>query len=336
MKILVTGAAGLIGSHVTDLLLHKGHHVDGIDNLSYGTLDNLKDAFKSKNFKFIQDNVENISKYKSRYDVVYHFASLKKAWDGSILSSDILDNNYEMTKALLQRCLEHKSKLIFASTSDIYGNSKTFKEDDDITMGAPTNERYSYALSKWHSEQYILNAFQQQGLDCTIIRIFGCASKRSSRIWSGGHVPLFAQLASQGKDITIHGDGLQTRSISHANDIATGFVSILDCPDTTNGEIINLGTNEQTTVKYVAERINSYFKNKSNIIYVPSQKVFGNYQEILIRFANIEKAKKLLNYEIKHTTAGVIEEICFDIKIKQENGTKYSSYNPSNPFKRNS
>jgi len=328
MKILVTGAAGLIGSHVTDLLLYNGHHVDGIDNLSYGTLDNLKDAFKSKNFKFIQDNVENISKYKSRYDVIYHFASLKKAWDGSILSSDILDNNYEMTKVLLQRCLEHKSKLIFASTSDIYGNSKTFKEDDDITMGAPTNERYSYALSKWHSEQYILNSFQQQGLNCTIIRIFGCASKRSSKTWSGGHVPLFAQLASTGKDIIIHGDGLQTRSISHANDIATGFVSILDYPDTTNGEIINLGTNEQTTVKYVAERVNDYFKNKSKVIYIPSKKVFGNYQEILVRFANIEKAKKLLNYKIKHTTSGVIEEICFDIKIKQEKNEN-RSYHPS-------
>jgi len=330
MKILVTGAAGLIGSHVTDLLLRKGHQVDGIDNLSYGTLANLNDAFKSINFKFIQDNVENISKYKSRYDIIYHFASLKKAWDGSILSADILDTNYEMTKVLLQRCLEHNSKLIFASTSDIYGNSKTFKEDDDITMGAPTNERYSYALSKWHSEQYILNAFHQQGLDCTIIRIFGCASKRSSKTWSGGHVPLFAQLASRGDDIIIHGDGLQTRSISHANDIAAGFVSIIDYSDTTNGEIINLGTNEQTTVKYVADHINSCFNNKSDITYIPSKKVFGNYQEILVRFANIEKAKKLLNYKINHTTVSVMQEICYDIKFKQEKEkNEYRSYNAS-------
>ena len=247
MKILVTGAAGLIGSHTTDLLLDNGHHVDGIDNLSYGTLDNLNKALKSENFKFIQDNVENISKYKSKYDVIYHFASLKKSWDSSILSTDILDNNYEMTKVLLQRCLEHKTKLIFASTSDIYGNSKTFKETDTITMGAPTNERYSYALSKWHSEQYILNAFKQQDLDCTIIRIFGCASQRSSTTWSGGHIPLFAKLASKGKDIVIHGDGLQTRSISHANDIATGFVSILNNLQTTNGEIINLGTEKRSS-----------------------------------------------------------------------------------------
>lgn len=316
-KILVTGAAGLIGSHTTDLLLEAGHMVDGIDDLSYGSLDNLSDAIKNKNFKFIHDKVENIENYKTKYDIIYHFASLKKAWDGSVLSADILDTNYHMTKLLVQRCLQHKTKFIFASTSDIYGNSKTFCEDDNITMGAPTNVRYSYALSKWYSEQHILNTFQQQGLECTVIRIFGCASKRSSTTWSGGHIPLFAKLSSQGKDIVIHGDGLQTRSISHANDIAAGFVSILNNQQTTNGEIINLGTNEQTTVKYTAEYINNYFKNQSDIIFVPAEKIFGNYQEILVRFANITKAEKLLDYKIRKNTNEVIQEICLNIQNKK-------------------
>lgn len=317
MKILVTGAAGLIGSHTTDLLLDQGHTVDGIDDLSYGTLENLSNAINNKNFKFIHDKVENIKNYKTKYDVIYHFASLKKAWDRSVLSADILDTNYQMTNILIQRCLAHKSKFIFASTSDIYGNSKTFNETDSITMGAPTNMRYSYALSKWHSEQYILNAFQEQDLKCTIIRIFGCASKRSSKTWSGGHVPLFSKLASDGKDIVIHGDGLQTRSISHANDIATGFVSILKYPMETNGEIINLGTSEQTTVRFVAEFVNSYFNNKSKIIYIPTEQIFGNYQEILVRFANIDKAKRLLDYKIIHNTKQVIQEICLDLKFKK-------------------
>ena len=317
MKILVTGAAGLIGSHTTDLLIEAGHMVDGIDDLSYGTLNNLSDAIKNKNFKFIHDKVENIDNYKTKYDVIYHFASLKKAWDGSVLSADILDTNYHMTKILVQRCLQHKTKFIFASTSDIYGNSKTFCEDDNITMGAPTNVRYSYALSKWYSEQHILNTFQQQGLECTVIRIFGCASKRSSTTWSGGHIPLFAKLSSQGKDIVIHGDGLQTRSISHANDIASGFVSILNNQQTTNGEIINLGTDEQTTVKYTAECINNYFKNQSDIIFVPAEKIFGNYQEILVRFANITKAEKLLDYKIRKNTNEVIQEICLNVRNKK-------------------
>ena len=110
---------------------------------------------------------------------------------------------------------------------------------------------------------------------------------------------------------------MQTRSISHANDIATGFVSVLNYPEETNGEIINLGTNEQTTVKYIAESVNTYFGKKSKIIYVPTEKVFGNYQEILVRFANINKAKKILNYKIKNNTNLVVQEICLDLKFKK-------------------
>jgi nucleoside-diphosphate-sugar epimerase len=131
-------------------------------------------------------------------------------------------------------------------------------------------------------------------------------------------VPLFAKLASQGQDIIIHGDGMQTRSISHANDIATGFVSYIKLiQKTTNGEIINLGTSEQTTVKYIAESVNTYFEKKSKIVYVPTQKVFGNYQEILVRFANIDKAKKILNYKIQNNTNLVVQEICLDLKLKK-------------------
>ena len=110
---------------------------------------------------------------------------------------------------------------------------------------------------------------------------------------------------------------MQTRSISHANDIASGFVSILNNQQTTNGEIINLGTDEQTTVKYTAECINNYFKNQSDIIFVPAEKIFGNYQEILVRFANITKAEKLLDYKIRKNTNEVIQEICLNVRNKK-------------------
>ena len=206
---------------------------------------------------------------------------------------------------MVDKALKDNSKLIFTSTSDIYGNSETFLEDSDITMGAPTNMRYSYALSKWHSEQYILNAMAENRLNCSIVRVFGCASSRSNRSWSGGHVPLFVNLALEGKDITIHGDGMQTRSISHAKDIAQGLVKMANV----TGEIVNLGTDEQTTVKSVAEYIVKKTNSKSNIKYIPREEVFGNYNEILVRFANISKAKKLIDYKINFNTEQVIDEI---------------------------
>ena len=216
-----------------------------------------------------------------------------------------MDVNYDMTRAIVKKALINKSKLIFASTSDIYGNSKTFLEDEDITMGAPTNIRYSYALSKWHSEQYILNYVTEKKLQATIIRVFGCASPQSSKSWSGGHVPLFIDLALKNQDINIHGDGLQTRSISHAKDIAEGFSNCIEV----GNEIINLGTDQETTVKEIAEYIIDKTNSSSKIIYKPKEEVFGDYKEIQRRFANTDKAKQLIDYKVNYTTEQVIDEI---------------------------
>ena len=312
MNILITGAAGTIGSHLTDIMLKEGYNVTGIDNLSYGNLENLEYALNHNNFEFIKNNVENMYRTQirfKRYDALYHFASLKKVWDGSVPSTQVMDANFKMVKAIIEKSSRDKSKLIFASTSDIYGNSKTFLEEDDITMGPPTNERYSYALSKWHSEQYILNYIKEQNQKAAIVRIFGCASYRSNKYWSGGHIPYFVTLALKGKDINIHGDGLQTRSISHSDDIAQGFKQVYDNFDKVNGRIINLGTNQQTTVKYVAEYIINKTKSKSKIIYTPREEIFGDYKEIMVRFANTNKAEKLLNYTRNYTTEQVIDDI---------------------------
>lgn len=308
MKVLVTGAAGLIGSHLCDILLEQNYDVYGIDDLSFGHKNNVP-----SDVTFFKDKVENINSVWSQYDkfdIIYHLASLKKVWDGSISSCDVMDVNFNMTKEVIEKALKDKSKLVFTSTSDIYGNSKTFSEDSDITMGAPTNMRYSYALSKWHSEQYILNAISEKQLNCSIVRVFGCASDRSNKSWSGGHVPLFVNLALQGKDITIHGDGMQTRSISHAKDIAQGLFKMSNV----SGEIVNLGTDEQTTVKSVAEYIVKKTNSKSNIKYIPREEVFGNYNEILVRYANISKAKKLIDYKINFNTEQVIDEIIKEFK----------------------
>lgn len=305
-SILVTGAAGLIGSHLCDNLIQEGHTVTGLDDLSFGNMENI-----SEDVTFIQDSVENLYKYNEKFDIIYHLASLKKVWDGSISSYNVMDVNFNMTKQVIEKATNDNSKLIFTSTSDIYGNSKTFSEDSHITMGPPTNIRYSYALSKWHSEQLILNAMQEGKLDCTIARVFGCASSRSNKSWSGGHVPLFITLALQNKDITIHGDGLQTRSICHAKDIAKGLCNM----QAIQGEIINLGTDQQTTVKYVAEYIINTVGSQSKINYITRQEAFGNYTEINKRFANTTKAKLLIDYKVQYTTEQVIDEIIKQFKL---------------------
>lgn len=309
MKILVTGAAGLIGSHLVDLLLKENYSVTGVDNLSYGNLDNLEEALTNKNFSFKESKVEDLCTLNTSFDFIFHLASLKKTWGGELSSSDMMNINFKMTQAVVNKATQDNSQLVFISTSDIYGNSTSFLEDDPITIGPPTNERYSYALSKLHSEQYILNYINSSQLKGAIIRVFGCMSKRSNPGWSGGPLGIFVNNTLKNKPIPVHGNGEQTRSIAHALDVANGIKSTINNINNIQGEIINIGTDEQISIKSLAEYVRDKVNPKGEIKYIPRQKVFGDYQEILVRFANLTKASKLLNYKVTFKSKEVFDEV---------------------------
>jgi len=316
--VLVTGAAGLIGSHLCDVLLERGYKVIGVDNLSYGSRDNLHIALNHNNFSFIESDVENIfiHYFLNKIDAVFHLAAYKKAPKGADISSyDIMKGNYNMMDAVLEICKNYKKpKLIFTSTSDIYGNSHDFNEDEQITIGPPTVERYSYALSKLFDEQMVLNLINENKIEGTILRIFGCFSERSNKGWSGGHVPMFIDRALKGEDILIHGDGLQTRSMCDAVDIAKGIADTYESITDLNGEIINIGTSEEMPVRTAAELIIQLTNSNSKIVHQNEKEVFGDYKEIERRFANTEKAKKLIDFKINSSTTDVIKRIINDSK----------------------
>lgn len=304
MKILVTGAAGLIGSHLVDRLHEEGHDVIAVDNLSYGN---------TRNCNFTIDEVDvarpGCFDFYSNIDLICHLAAYKKAPKNSIASSDVMKINFKMMDNILEYCEKYNTKLLFTSTSDIYGNSDTFTEDEAITIGPPNVERYSYALSKLHDEQMVLNMVNENKIHATIARIFGCASPRSNKGWSGGHIPLFIDKALKGEDIIIHGDGSQTRSMSHALDIVEGLNQMVNNINELNGEIYNLGTDEEMTVKKAAEIIIEKTNSTSKIIFQPQKEAFGNYREITRRFANTNKANSKFGYKVNYTSTEVIEEI---------------------------
>lgn len=317
MKIIVTGAAGLIGSHLTDRLLEEGHEVIAVDNLSFGNLKNCN--FPVENIDLTDpdalDEFEGV-------DLVCHLAAYKKAPKNSIASSDVMRINFQMMETVLEYCRLNGTNLLFTSTSDIYGNSNTFVEDEPILIGPPNVERYSYALSKLHDEQLVLNMVAEGRVKANIARIFGCASPRSNRGWSGGHIPLFIDKALKGEDIVIHGEGYQTRSMSHALDIVEGLTRMVNNKDNFNGEIFNLGTNEEMSVRKAAEIIIQKTNSNSKIIFQPQKEAFGNYREIKRRFANTKKAKEAFGYEVTKTSTEVIEEI---IKVFQDENSSSNS-----------
>jgi len=311
MRIIVTGAAGLIGSHLCDLLIEDGNTVIGIDDLSFGNINNVsKEVF----FHKIDLSKENSLSSFNNIDFICHLASYKKSFVAETSSYDVMDVNFGMTKEVLRFCKKNYTKLLFTSTSDVYGNSENFDENEQIILGPPNVQRFSYALSKFHSEQMILNEVSDKRIYAVIARIFGCASPRSSKTWSGGHLPMFIDKALKNQDILIHGDGLQTRSMSHALDIANGLKSMLHKFNDIHGEIINIGTDEQMSIIDTAKIILDLTKSKSKIIFQDSEKIFKGYHEIRKRFANTSKAKKLIDYKVNFQTIEIIKEIINEFK----------------------
>lgn len=299
MKILVTGAAGLIGSHVCDILLDEGHTVVGVDDLSYGKMDNLFYASSKPNFSFIKRTITERTKFDGNYDFIFHLASFKKTFgknkgfNNSCDFSDVMLNNSKMINFLFNS--QEHNRVIFTSTSDVYGNHPTFMEHDDLTFQSPTTQRQSYALVKLFEEQVLLNAHYEGKMDVAIARIFGCCSERSGRDWTGGHIPLFIDRAKRNLPIEIHGDGSQTRSMGYAPEIAADLVSMMHNFDKCSGDITNVGTTEEMSVLEHAQFIIEATNSESEIKFLPKDEVFGNYKEIQRRKPNLYFAETRLN-----------------------------------------
>ena len=325
MKILVTGAAGLIGSHLCDELLSIGCEVVGVDNLSHGNKENLPNH---ENFRFLgtdcTDDFWRLSKTcicevscdcdLSGFHYVFHLASYKKTYpkiefENKVTSSDVMINNSKMIKRISDFCKQDGARLIFTSTSDVYGSHETFNEEDSVSISKTDVERQSYSLVKLFEEQVLLNLHSQGELDVAIARVFGCFSERSNKEWSGGHIPLFIDKALKGEDIIIHGDGKQTRSMSYVSDIVNGLVSIMDNFDVCRGDIINIGTDEEMTVLKHAQWIQLLTKSKSKIVFVDEETVHGKYKDIRRRKPNLEKAKRLLGFVPKNTFEDSIKKV---------------------------
>ena len=325
MKVLVTGAAGLIGSHLCDKLLEIGCEVVGVDNLSYGNVDNLPNH---ENFNFIKKScTEDFSRLSndcmcevscgcdlSGFHYVFHLASYKKTYpkvgfENKVTSSDVMVNNSKMIKQVSDFCKQDGSRLIFTSTSDVYGSHKTFNEEDSVSITKTDVERQSYSLVKLFEEQVLLNLYNQDELNVSIARIFGCFSERSNKKWSGGHVPLFIDRAQKNEDIVIHGDGKQTRSMAYVGDIVDGLISMMDNFDVCNGDIFNLGTSEEMSVLEHAKIIKKITSSESKIIFITEEEAHGSYKDIRKRKPNLNKSLEVLGYKPKYNFEKTLQRV---------------------------
>jgi UDP-glucose 4-epimerase len=321
MKFLVTGVAGMIGSHLSEIIIRDGHHIVGIDNLAVGSMDNIVDIAMNDNFEFHQvdivSNSDALDNLIQDCDVVIHLAALKKVTELQE-SLPTLEVNVLSTLNILKLSLKYGKKMIFASTSDVYGVSEDipFQEKNDVVIGSSTSKRWAYAVSKLYCEHLCIGYQKDKGLDVTILRFFGGFSEKSSFTWSGGHIPLFIDKLMKKEPIPIHGDGTQTRSMGHGSDLAYATY-LAAVSKNASGEIINVGNNEELSVidtVWLLAEIMEIEKDSIKIEFIPEKIVFGDYKDLKRRIPNLDKAKEILGYEPKVKLKDAIKMVIGSMK----------------------
>lgn len=302
--VLITGVAGMIGSHLLDALLERDYHVIGIDNFHFGKRENIAHQLGHPRFRFYRVDILDFDTLKvlmKDVDIVVHLAAVKKIGEADS-SMATLQVNTTGTEYVFRAARMWGCKVIFASTSDVYGMSPDlpFREDGDLLLGPSMIRRWSYAVSKLYCEQLAFAYYHDYGVPMVILRYFGGFSPRSSFSWSGGHIPIFIHAILRDEEVPIHGDGTQTRSMAYVDDLVDGTIRAMEIEQAV-GEIINLGNTEEMSVLDAAKLIHRLAQTgkELRLRFIPFHEVFGQYKDILRRVPDLTKAERILGYRPK-------------------------------------
>jgi UDP-glucose 4-epimerase len=298
-KILVTGVAGFLGSHLLDKLLASGHQVIGIDNLSMGKLENIAEHLSNKAFQFLQKDVTEKSTFENLendIDCIVHLAAFKIPRYGKAI--DTLKINYQGTDNVLELARKLNCKCVLASTSDVYGRNPKlpFNEDDNSVIGSSKVARWSYAVSKLFDEHLAFAYQDSYDIPVVILRFFGSYGPRHHLSWWGGPQSVFIEQILNDGEISIHGDGLQTRSFTYVSDTVAGIYAATIKPEA-NGEIFNIGSDREITILDLAKTIKqlSNTPGELKVKFVPYESFTGNkYEDVRRRVPDSTRCEQIL------------------------------------------
>lgn len=305
-NILVTGAAGFLGSHLCDLLLSHGHRVIGVDDLSQGKKENLSDALRSPRFSFHLLDVTDAASLRAVSDgveAIAHLAAYKIPRYGNRLKTVLVNSQGSLN--VLELAAEKKAKFLITSTSDVYGMNPDipFTETSTSVIGTSTVPRWAYAVSKLLDEHLAFGFQEDYGIPVTVLRIFGSYGPRHHLSWWGGPQSVFIDAILRNQPIPIHGDGLQTRSFTFVSDTVAGIGAALES-DTANNEIINIGSTYEIPIVELARMIHRLADTPEplKLEFVPYAQISGKeYQDVRRRVPDVTKAEELLGFNAKVT-----------------------------------
>lgn len=303
LRILITGVAGMIGSHLLDRLIDEDavSCVYGIDDLSVGKHRNIASGMASAKFKFFQGDILDPVFLASipPVDVILHLAAAKKIGESNPGVENLRINGIG-SENVFKMAVKHKAKLIFGSTSDCYGMSKElpFREDGDLLIGPSMIKRWSYAVGKLYAEQLAFAYMKDYDVPVVVLRYFGGFSERASFTWSSGHIPLFIDWILKDEECVIHGDGSQTRSMTHVSNLVDATVSAI-FNDNATGQLINVGDDRELSVLASAKLIHELARTGKvlKLKFLDTSEIFGAYKDIQRRCPDLSKASELLDFK---------------------------------------
>jgi UDP-glucose 4-epimerase len=310
---LITGGAGFIGSHLSELLLTQGWEVFVLDDLSTGAEKNVAHLREHPAFHLVVDSVLKssvVNELVHRSDVVFHLAAAVGV--RLIVEEPVhtLVTNIQGTEEVLDHCHRFGKRVLIASTSEVYGDRRepeALDEESKRLYGPTTARRWAYAESKALDEFLPLAYHQERGLDCVIVRLFNTVGPRQSGQY-GMVIPRFVQAALAGDTLEIHGDGTQTRCFCHVQDTIRALSGLMDAD--TAGQIFNVGSTERVSIGELAERVIAITDSSSEIVYVPYDEVYGQgIEDMLHRQPAIEK----VTAEIGWQPTRLLDEILADV-----------------------
>ena len=300
MKALLTGGAGFVGSHLAERLLDLGHTVQVIDDLSTGSIDNIRHLKGRPGFDYVIDSVMNeplTAELIDRADVIFHLAAavgVKLIVEAPVRT---IETNVHGTEVVLKHASKKRKLVVIFSTSEVYGKSAAvpFNEDADLVMGPTVKHRWAYACSKAIDEFLALAYWKEKKLPVIIARLFNTIGPRQTGRY-GMVIPNFVHQALTGMPITVHGDGSQRRSFGYVGDVVSGLIKLVEEPRAV-GNVFNVGNTEEISILELAQKVKTLTQSSSNIVWIPYDEAYeAGFEDMPRRVPDLTKIRNLVGY----------------------------------------
>ena len=313
MRVLITGGAGFIGSHLADAYLKRGDYVYVIDDLSTGKIENIQHLKGEPRFQYTIESVHNqpvTAELVDQCDVIFHLAAAVGV--KLIVESPVrtIETNVRGTEVVLALANKKKKKVLVASTSEVYGLSADvpFREDGNLVMGATTKGRWSYACSKAIDEFLALAYWREKKLPTIIVRLFNTVGPRQTGQY-GMVIPTFVKQALAGRPITVYGDGNQSRCFGYVGDVVGALVKLMDHEDAV-GQVFNIGSNQEISILELAQKVKELTQSDSDIVFVPYDEAYEEgFEDMPRRVPDISKVSDLVGFRPEMNLDGILKTV---------------------------